>query len=51
MQLVGGYNVKQGRVQVCYNRKWHSICADTWKSMEHEADVVCSTLGYSAELG
>ena len=51
VHLVGGHNVKEGRVQVCYNREWHSICSDNWSDMDGEADVVCSTLGYSAELG
>ena len=51
VRLVGGHNVKEGRVQVCYNGKWHSICSDNWSEMNGEADVVCSTLGYSAQLG
>ena len=51
LRLVGGHDLKEGRVQVCYNGEWHSICSDNWSVMDGEADVVCSTLGYSAELG
>ena len=40
--------MKEGRVLVCYHGEWHSVCADNWSEME---DVVCSTLGYSTELG
>ena len=51
VHLVGGHNVKEGRVQICYNGEWHSVCGDRWSERGSEADVVCSTLGYSAELG
>ena len=51
VQLVGGSSVKDGKVQVCYNREWHFICSDKWNAPETEADVLCSTLGYSSELG
>ena len=47
--LVSGHNAREGRVQVCYSGEWHSICSDNWR--ETEADVVCTSLGYSAELG
>ena len=50
IHLVGGHSVKEGRVQVCYSGEWHSICGDRWSEKEAEADVVCSSLGYSAEL-
>ena len=51
VQLVGGYNVKEGKVQVCYLGEWHSVCSDTWSETGFEADIVCSTLGYSPALG
>ena len=51
VHLVGGHNVKEGRIQICYNGEWHSVCGDRWSEMGGEADVVCSTLGYSAKLG
>ena len=51
IHLVGGRSVKEGRVQICHNGQWYSICSDNWSDMGAEADVICSTLGYSAELG
>ena len=51
IHLVGGRGVKEGRIQVCYKGEWYSICSDNWSEMDGEADVVCSTLGYSAQLG
>ena len=43
--------MKEGRVQMCYKGEWHSVCSDSWSETGAEADVICSTLGYSAELG
>ena len=47
--MVGSYSVKEGRVEYCYNATWHSVCADNWD--DYHASVVCSSLGYSTELG
>ena len=51
VRLVGGHTVKEGRVQVCFNGEWHSVCGDKWSEVEAEVDVVCSVLGYSNESG
>jgi hypothetical protein len=29
-----------GRVEICYNRRWGTICADSFWSIE-EAEVLC----------
>ena len=47
--LVYGRNVKEGKVLICHDGEWYSVCGDGWN--EAEADVVCSSLGYSAENG
>lgn len=51
VRLVDGRDKKEGRVQMYYNEKWHSICSDTWSKIDGEADVVCSALGFSRVLG
>ena len=51
VRLVGGHSVKEGRVQVCHNQEWHSVCADNWSDTGTEAKVVCSQLGYTGDSG
>ena len=42
--------MKEGRVHVCSDGKWHSVCGDGWSEIDAEADVVCSLAGYSSEM-
>ena len=45
VRLVGrGSTSSQGRVEMCYNNIWGTICGDTWTI--NEAVVVCNGLGY-----
>ena len=43
VRLIGGDNEFGGRVEVCINRAWGTVCSQYWGS--EEARVVCNQLG------
>ena len=48
VRLVGGRDEYEGRVEMCYGKRWGTICHDNWGSKD--AVVVCNQLGYSGGL-
>jgi hypothetical protein len=46
MRLVNGGSSLEGRLEVCLNGVWGTICDQSWD--DRDAGVACSQIGYSA---
>ena len=44
LRLVGGNIPNEGRVEICMDNVWGTVCDDLWNSAD--ASVACRQLGY-----
>ena len=44
VRLVGGANELEGRVEICYNKMWGSVCHQSWQI--NDANIICKQLHF-----
>ena len=47
LRLAGGNIANEGRVEICMNNQWGTVCDDSWGFAD--ATVVCRQLGYPTQ--
>ena len=45
LRLIGGSSYLEGRVEICYNEAWGTICDNQFDNVD--ASVICRQLGFS----
>ena len=48
VRLVGGNLTSEGRIEICVNNTWGTVCDDSFDY--EDANVVCHQLGYTSGI-
>ena len=51
LRLVNGGSANEGRLEICINFVWGTICDNIYSSDTNNAKVVCRQLGYEVDGG
>ena len=49
MRLVGGDTEAEGRLEICINNRWETVCDNVWT--DNHTAVVCRHLGFNDNIG
>ena len=47
LRLVGGPNIRQGRLEICVNKAWGSVCSSGF--FDEDAAVACAQMNFERE--
>lgn len=47
VRLTGGFDVAEGRVEICLRNDWGTVCDEMWDDID--ASVVCRQLGLASD--
>lgn len=49
VRLVNGSNYREGRVEICIDGRWGTVCSDHQTEKQEIAEAICTELGFPSE--
>ena len=47
VRIIGGPNNRTGRIEICFNNRWNTICDGGWGNVD--AGVACRQVGFQQQ--